>query len=112
MRTLKLRKTMTGAVVQFASCGKVPEKRQRYRKSCAPSAFRHGVDFLVQGKKKSGLADSLQLLPAAGQARSLRQNNSTSIFRRAGRIGVDGVLAICVWAKSSQVTPVDLCTPN
>lgn len=43
----------------------------------------------MQGKKKSGLADSLQLLPAAGQARSLRQNNSTSLLERAGRIGID-----------------------
>ena len=73
MRTLKLRKMTNGAIVQFASCGQVQEKRQRYRKSCLPSAFRPGVDFQCRGKRRVDLADSLQLLPAAGQARSLKR---------------------------------------
>ena len=52
MRTLRLRKMMNDASVQLDCCGQVLEKKQRDRKSCAPSAFRPGVDFQCRGKRR------------------------------------------------------------
>ena len=52
MHALRLRRMMNDAIAQLDSCGQVLEKRQRDRKSCAPSAFRPGVDFQCRGKRR------------------------------------------------------------